>query len=137
MSTTTTSLIEAVWREESGRVIATLTRLTRDLSLAEELAQEALLSAMEKWPTTGVPKNPCAWLITTGKNRALDLLRKRRLVARKGEELKEIGATSVNGAAIEDAMDEPISDDMLRLVFISCHPVLPMEARVALTLRVP
>ncbi len=129
--------IEAVFRIESARLIAGLARLVRDVGLAEELAQEAMLTALERWPETGVPDNPGAWLMTTAKNRALDLLRKNRRVEDKHHDLgRELDAQQQDGALrIEEAADDDIGDDLLRLVFTSCHPVLSTDARVTLTLR--
>jgi len=133
--------IEAVFRIESARLIAGLARIVRDVGLAEELAQEALVTALERWPATGVPDNPGAWLMTTAKNRAIDELRRNQLLTRKHQELgQEIDAEQTREAAdmlsrIEHALDDEIGDDLLRLVFTACHPVLPTEARVALTLR--
>src|SRR6202521_2371174 len=129
--------IEAVWRIESARLIAGLTRIVRDVGVAEELAQDALVVALEKWPETGVPNNPGAWLMGTAKHRAIDLIRRNTRLERKQEELghdleieQELGVPDV-----EAALDEDVSDDLLRLVFIACRPVLSPEARVALTLR--
>jgi RNA polymerase sigma factor (sigma-70 family) len=129
--------IDAVWRIESPRLIAGLARLVRDVGLAEELAQDALVTALERWPETGVPDNPGAWLMTAAKNRALDQLRQRKMAARKHEELgRDLDAREGAGADdIEAAVDDDIGDDLLRLVFTACHPVLSTEARVALTLR--
>jgi len=133
--------IEAVFRIESARLIAGLVRMVRDVGLAEELAQEALVSALERWPAAGVPDNPGAWLMATAKNRAIDELRRNRRLLRKHEELgHEIDAEQMRDAAdllarIERDLDDDIGDDLLRLVFTSCHPVLSTEARVALTLR--
>jgi len=125
--------IDAVWRIESARVIAGLARMVRDVGLAEELAQDALLAALEQWPVEGVPRNPGAWLMATGKRRAIDFIRReqnlRKKVAILGQELDPLGAAPVDVDAPE------IDDDLLRLVFVSCHPVLSTEARVALTLR--
>jgi RNA polymerase sigma-70 factor, ECF subfamily len=129
--------IEAVWRIESARLIAGLARVVRDVGLAEELAQEALVKALEVWGESGVPDNPGAWLMATAKNRAIDELRRGQLLARKHEELgrdleeKQAATTP----AIEEALDDDVGDDLLRLVFTACHPVLSTEARVALTLR--
>jgi RNA polymerase sigma-70 factor (ECF subfamily) len=129
--------IEAVWRIESARLIAGLTRIVRDVGVAEELAQDALVAALERWPESGVPDNPGAWLMGTAKHRAIDLIRRRVTLERKHEQLgheleiqEEIGVPD-----IEAGIDEDVGDDLLRLVFISCHPVLSSEARVALTLR--
>jgi RNA polymerase sigma-70 factor (ECF subfamily) len=129
--------IDAVWRIESARLIAGLTRLVRDVGLAEELAQDALVTALERWPEAGIPENPGAWLMTTAKNRALDRLRRTKLAERKHEALGfEIEALQQAAAPDLDAvLDDDVGDDLLRLVFISCHPVLPTESRVALTLR--
>jgi RNA polymerase sigma-70 factor (ECF subfamily) len=117
--------------------VAGLARMVRDVGLAEELAQDALVTALERWPETGVPDNPGAWLMTAAKNRALDQLRQRKMAARKHEELgRDVGAREATGAEeIEEAVDDDIGDDLLRLVFAACHPVLSTEARVALTLR--
>ena len=129
--------IDAVWRIESARIIAGLTRLVRDIGLAEELAQDALLAALEHWPTSGIPENPGAWLMATAKNRALDHLRRDKLLARKHEELghelelRQEMSEPDPGAALDD----DVGDDLLRLMFTACHPVLATEARVALTLR--
>ena len=128
--------IDAVWRIESARVIAGLARMVRDVGLAEELAQDAMVTALERWPVTGVPDNPGAWLMTTAKNRALDRLRHARLVERKHEEIGHAPPAEHDAlAALEAAIDGDPGDDLLRLVFTACHPVLPPEARVALTLR--
>ena len=129
--------IDAVWRIESARVIAGLTRIVRDVGLAEDLAQDAFLAALERWPESGVPDNPGAWLMATAKNRAIDRLRRRELVERKHQELgRELEARQeLTVADFESAIDDDIGDDLLRLAFISCHPVLSAEARVALTLR--
>ena len=128
--------IEAVWRIESSRVIAALTRLTRDISLAEDLAQEALVAALEQWPQSGVPDNPAAWLTTTARRRAIDLFRRNAVAGRKHEQLgRELEALEQIAPDLDAALDNIISDDLLRLIFISCHPVLPDESRAALTLR--
>ena len=129
--------IEAVFRIESARLIAGLARMVRDVGLAEELAQEALVSALERWPESGVPDNPGAWLMATAKNRAIDELRRDKRLERKHEELgHDLDAERADSvSAVEDAIDDDIGDDLLRLIFTSCHPVLPTEARVALTLR--
>ncbi|HTC22693.1 MAG TPA: sigma-70 family RNA polymerase sigma factor, partial [bacterium] len=129
--------IEAVWRIESARIIAALARMTRDVGLAEDFAQEALVAALEKWPQTGIPENPGAWLMTASKNRALDLFRRKAMLERKHNELgKELDERMERAwEEFGEGMDDDIGDDMLRLVFISCHPVLPPEGRVALTLR--
>jgi RNA polymerase sigma factor (sigma-70 family) len=128
--------IEAVWRIESARVIAGLTRLTRDVGLAEDLAQEALVAALEQWPQSGVPDNPAAWLTATAKRRAIDLFRRNAVAQRKHEELaRELEALEQTSPNLDSTLDNTISDDLLRLVFIACHPILPTESRVALTLR--
>jgi RNA polymerase sigma-70 factor (ECF subfamily) len=129
--------IEAVWRIESARLIAGLTRIVRDVGLAEELAQDALVAALERWPESGVPDNPGAWLMATAKHRAIDALRRGKRLDAKHEQLAR--ELELDGGAVEEdlaaAIDEPIEDDLLRLVFITCHPVLSRDARVALTLR--
>jgi RNA polymerase sigma factor (sigma-70 family) len=133
--------IEAVWRIESAKVIAGVARLVRDVGLAEELAQDALVAALEHWPRDGVPDNPGAWLMATGKNRALDKLRQDALHARKHEELgADLEALQAHVVpdfvdALGAAREDDIGDDLLRLIFTACHPVLSTEARVALTLR--
>jgi RNA polymerase sigma factor (sigma-70 family) len=130
-------VIDAVWRIESARLIAGLARIVRDVGLAEELAQDALVAALERWPETGIPDNPGAWLMATAKHRAIDLFRRNKLLERKHEELgRELKTQQDLSMANFDIPDEhEISDDLLRLVFVSCHPVLSTEARVALTLR--
>jgi RNA polymerase sigma-70 factor, ECF subfamily len=129
--------IDAVWRIESARLIAGLARMVRDVGLAEELAQDALVAALERWPESGVPDNPGAWLMTTAKNRALDVLRRGRTTERKHDELRhDIEAERGTSAPdAEAAADDDVGDDLLRLVFAACHPVLSTDARVALTLR--
>jgi RNA polymerase sigma factor (sigma-70 family) len=129
--------IDAVWRIESAKLIAGLARMVRDVGLAEDLAQDALVAALERWPETGVPDNPGAWLMTTAKRRAIDLLRKRTLHERKeGQIAHEIEAQLESSVPdLDEAIDDQVGDDLLRLVFTCCHPVLTMEARVALTLR--
>jgi len=128
--------IDAVWRIESARLIAGLARIVRDVGLAEELAQDALVVALEQWPESGVPANPGAWLMATAKHRALDRLRKHKLVARKHEEIaRSLEADALETPDLDAALDDDIGDDLLRLVFTACHPVLSTEARVALTLR--
>ena len=128
--------IEAVWRIESARVIAGLTRLTRDVGLAEDLAQEALVAALEQWPQSGVPDNPAAWLTATAKRRAIDLFRRNAVAERKHEELaRELEALEQTLPDLDATLDNALSDDLLRLVFIACHPILPTESRAALTLR--
>jgi RNA polymerase sigma factor (sigma-70 family) len=128
--------IEAVWRIESARLIGGLTRMVRDVGLAEDLAQEALVSALERWPTTGIPDNPGAWLMETAKNRAIDQLRRGQLHDRKRDEIvgdARGGSPETSDQAAD--LDDSVGDDLLRLVFIACHPVLSTDARVALTLR--
>jgi RNA polymerase sigma-70 factor (ECF subfamily) len=130
--------IEAVWRIESARLIAGLARMVQDVGLAEELAHDALVTALERWPESGVPDNPGAWLMATAKNRALDHLRRGKRLERKHEELgREIGDQTAGSAAadLEAAIDDDVGDDLLRLMFTACHPVLSTDARVALTLR--
>ena len=135
-TTDTHRAIETVWRIESARVIAGLTRIVRDVGVAEELAQDALVAALEKWPEAGIPENPGAWLMGTAKHRAIDFLRRSTLVDRKHEDLgREMAEREMQVPDLAAAMDDHFGDDMLRLVFISCHPVLSTEARVALTLR--
>ena len=128
--------VEAVWRIESARVIAGLTRLTRDVGLAEDLAQEALLAALEQWPRTGVPEKPGAWLTATAKRRAIDLFRRNSLLDRKHQELgREFEIREMTPPDFDSALDDDVGDDLLKLIFISCHPVLSIEAQLALTLR--
>jgi RNA polymerase sigma factor (sigma-70 family) len=128
--------IEAVWRIESARVIATLARLTRDVGLAEDLAQDALLAALEQWPQSGVPENPGAWLIATAKHRAIDHLRRNTRLEQKLAQLApEIAEKEQAVPDYVTAIDDNVGDDLLRLVFISCHPVLSTDAQFALTLR--
>jgi RNA polymerase sigma factor (sigma-70 family) len=136
-ATDTHRAIDAVWRIESARLIAGLTRMVRDVGLAEDLAQDALVAALERWPASGIPEKPGAWLMATAKHRAIDLLRRDKMLERKhvevGYELETRQETAVSD--LDAAMDDQVGDDLLRLVFISCHPVLTREARVALTLR--
>jgi RNA polymerase sigma factor (sigma-70 family) len=129
--------IEAIWRIEAARLIAGLARIVRDVGVAEDLAQEALVAALERWPEAGIPDRPGAWLMATAKHRAIDHLRRRTLLERKHEELgRELELErDLAVSDLEDAIDDHIGDDLLRLVFIACHPVLSTEARVALTLR--
>ena len=140
-SAATHRAIEAVWKIESAKIIATLVRMVRDVGLAEELAQDALVIALEQWPEKGIPDNPGAWLTTAAKRRALDRLRRGQLADRKfaqfGDELDARGenVTPDFSVALAARMDTQIDDDLLRLVFIACHPVLSTDARVALTLR--
>src|SRR6516165_1804719 len=136
MATHTYRAIDAVWRIESAKIIAGLTRVVRDVGLAEELAQDALVAALERWPESGIPENPGAWLMATAKHRAIDVLRRNQLLERKHQELGyELEAQEMTVPDMEAAIDDEVGDDLLRLVFISCHPVLSREARVALTLR--
>ncbi|WP_018413276.1 RNA polymerase sigma factor [Methyloversatilis thermotolerans] len=130
--------LDAVWRIESARIIGALTRLVRDVGIAEELAQDALVVALEQWPVKGVPDNPGAWLTTTARNRALDLLRHRGMQAAKADALTwEIETQMQDGAPPppDAGFDNPLGDDVLRLIFITCHPVLSVDAQVALTLK--
>src|ERR1051325_11109856 len=137
MAVETHRAIDAVWTIESAKLIAGLTRIVRDVGLAEDLAQDALVAALERWPESGVPDNPGAWLMATAKHRAIDALRRGKLVERKHEQVGyEIEVQQE--AAVPDldaAIDDNVGDDLLRLIFMSCHPVLSVEARVALTLR--
>lgn len=129
--------IEATWRIESAKVIAALTRRVGDVGLAEELAQEALLAALEQWPTAGVPRNPAGWLVRVGIRRGIDQWRRAdRFAAREGELTRDLEARQEREAAtVADRLDDPVGDDLLGLIFLACHPVLATEARVALTLR--
>ncbi len=133
--------VEAVWRIESAKIIATLARTLRDVGLAEELAQDALVAALEQWPKDGVPDNPAAWLTATAKHHAIDLIRRKALHERKRDAITweietQLADTAPDiEAAIEAGFDDPIGDDLLRLIFIACHPVLSTQARVTLTLR--
>jgi RNA polymerase sigma factor (sigma-70 family) len=128
--------IAAVWRIESARVIATLARMVRDVGVAEELAQDALVAALEQWPKSGIPENPGAWLTATAKHRAVDYFRRNALIESKHEILgRELAERERAVPDLAAAMDDNIGDDLLRLVFVACHPVLSTEARVALTLR--
>jgi RNA polymerase sigma factor (sigma-70 family) len=128
--------IEAVWRIESARLIAGLARIVRDVGLAEELAQDALVIALKQWPENGVPENPGAWLMATAKHRAIDLFRRDKLMARKHAEIgRDLESLQETPPDLDAALDDDIGDDLLRLIFTACHPVLSTEARVALTLR--
>lgn len=129
--------IDAVWREESPKVVAALMRMVRDLDLAEELAQDALVTALERWPDAGLPDNPGAWLMATAKHRAIDHLRRHQLRLRKHAQIAQEldGLHDELHAAREEALDDDIGDDLLRLIFVACHPILSVEARTALTLR--
>ena len=138
MATTDTHrAIDTVWRMESGKIIGGLARIVRDVGLAEELAQDALLTALERWPESGIPDNPGAWLMAAAKNRALDYFRRNKLLERKHEELgRELELQQeVAQLDFDAALDGDIGDDLLRLMFTACHPVLSTEGRVALTLR--
>src|SRR5215469_12762514 len=136
-STPTHRAIDAVWRMESAKIIAGLTRILRDVGMAEELAQDALVAALEQWPQSGVPDSPGAWLMAAAKNRAIDTWRRKKLLERKHQELgREMEAQQETAMPdLDAAIDDHVGDDLLRLIFISCHPVLSREARVALTLR--
>src|SRR3954468_23828629 len=138
MSSATHRTIDAIWRIESAKVIAGLARMVRDVGLAEDAAQDALVAALEQWPESGVPENPGAWLMATAKHRAIDRLRHSEMADRKHEELARDLATR-GGASVEPDLaaevDDQIGDDLLSLVFTTCHPVLSTDARVALTLR--
>jgi RNA polymerase sigma factor (sigma-70 family) len=133
--------VEAVWRIESAKIIAGLARVLRDVGLAEEFAQDALVAALEQWPQRGVPEHPAAWLTATAKNRAIDWIRHRSMRARKQDSLTHEIETQLDDArtnleaSVDAAFEDPIGDDLLRLMFIACHPVLSREARTALTLR--
>jgi RNA polymerase sigma factor (sigma-70 family) len=128
--------IDAVWRIESPRLIASLARIVRDIGVAEDLAQDALVAALEQWPTSGVPDNPGAWLMAAAKHRAIDHFRRSMRLERKHEELgRELAIKEAAMPDFDSALDDDVGDDLLRLVFVSCHPVLSTEARVALTLR--
>jgi len=137
MTTDIHRAIDAVWRIEAPRLIAALARMVREVSLAEDLAQDALVAAMEQWPESGIPDNPGAWLMATAKHRAIDNFRRKKVLERKHQELgREMDARQETAVAeLEKAIDDDVGDDLLRLVFVACHPVLAPEARVALTLR--
>jgi RNA polymerase sigma factor (sigma-70 family) len=128
--------IDAVWRIESARLIAGLARIVRDVGLAEEMAQDALVAALEQWPESGVPDNPGAWLMAVARRRAIDLVRRNQLLQRKHQQLaREFEGRQDETSDLDTALDDDIGDDLLRLMFMACHPVLPSEGRVALTLR--
>lgn len=133
----THAAVEAVWRIEASRLIAGLARITRDVSLAEDLAQEALLAAFRQWPEDGVPRNPGAWLMAAAKRRALDGFRRTNMLDRNHAELGRTFEAEQDEAVgqLEDRLDDDVGDDLLRLIFTACHPVLPPESQVALTLR--
>jgi len=136
-ATDTHRAIEAIWRIESARLIAGLARFVRDVGVAEDLAQDAFVTALEKWPVTGIPERPGAWLMATAKHRGIDVLRRSKLNGRKEEDVvREIEALRERNAPDPDAaLDDDVGDDLLRLIFTACHPALSMESRVALTLR--
>jgi RNA polymerase sigma factor (sigma-70 family) len=136
VATDTHRAIDAVWRIESPRLIAGLARIVRDVGVAEDLAQDALVAALEQWPKSGVPDNPGAWLMAAAKHRAIDHFRRNTRLERKHEELgRELATKEMVVPDLNAALDDDVGDDLLRLVFVSCHPVLSTEARVALTLR--
>src|SRR5882724_632982 len=136
MSTDPHRTIDAVWRIESPRLIAGLARIVRDVGVAEDLAQDALVAALEQWPNSGVPDNPGAWLMAAAKHRAIDYFRRNALLNRKHEDLaREFAAKEMAVPDLNRALDDDVGDDLLRLIFVSCHPVLTTEARLALTLR--
>lgn len=135
-TTDTHRAIDAVWKIEAPRLIAVLTRMVRDVGLAEDLAQDVLVAALQQWPESGVPENPGAWLMTAAKRRAIDYFRRNAMLERKHAEIgRDLEEQEKAVPDLESALDDPVGDDLLRLVFISCHPVLSTEARVALTLR--
>jgi RNA polymerase sigma factor (sigma-70 family) len=128
--------IDAVWRIESPRIVAALTRMTRDVGVAEDLAHDALVSALEQWPGEGIPRNPGAWLMAAAKHRAIDFFRRSRMAGDKHAEIgRDLHAEQNRTPDFDTALDDEVGDDLLRLMFIACHPVLSLEARVALTLR--
>ena len=136
MSADAHGAIDAVWRIESPKLIAALTRMVRDVGIAEDLAQDALVAALEQWPGDGIPRNPGAWLMQAAKHRAIDFFRRNRMLDEKHTEIGRSLETDQHKAPdFDSALDDNVGDDLLRLVFISCHPVLSTEARVALTLR--
>ncbi len=128
--------IEAIWRIESARLIAGLARVVGDIATAEELAQDALVAALEQWPAEGVPERPGAWLMGTAKHRAIDLIRRRKTLERKHEEIGRDVERVQEGLGMYTAVDEDVGDDLLGLIFLACHPVLSKDARVAITLRI-
>ena len=134
-ATDTHRAIDAVWRIESPKLIAALTRIVRDVGTAEDLAHDTLVTALEQWPGTGIPRNPGAWLMAAGKRRAIDVFRRNRMIERKHEELGYELDVTPEAIDLDAALDDDIGDDLLRLMFTACHPVLSVEARVALTLR--
>ncbi|HKY87704.1 MAG TPA: RNA polymerase sigma factor [Pseudorhodoplanes sp.] len=135
-ATDTHRAIRAVFKIESAKLIASLTRVTRDIGQAEELAQDALVAALERWPETGIPEKPAAWLLATARNRAIDNLRRKKVFERKHEEIgRDLESDQMATPDLDAALDDDIGDDLLRLIFTACHPVVPAEGRVALTLR--
>ena len=135
-ATDTQRAIETVWKMESAKVIAGLTRMVRDVGLAEDLAHDALVSALEQWPGSGIPRNPAAWLMAAAKHRAIDHFRRHKMLERKHQELgHELETQQESIPDFDAALDDDVGDDVLRLIFTACHPVLSTEARVALTLR--
>jgi RNA polymerase sigma factor (sigma-70 family) len=136
MTTDTQLAIDAVWRIESPKLIASLTRMVRDIGLAEDLAQDALVAALEQWPRDGIPRNPGAWLMATAKRRAIDDFRRKKRLQAKTEELgRDLEIRQDTESEMDEALDDDIGDDLLRLMFVACHPLLSTDARVALTLR--
>ena len=134
--TDTHRAIDAVWRIESPKIVAALTRMTRDVGVAEDLAQDALVAALEQWPGEGIPRNPGAWLMAAAKHRAIDFFRRGRMAGDKHAEIgRDLHAEQNRTPDFDSALDDDVGDDLLRLMFIACHPVLSLEARVALTLR--
>src|ERR1041384_3259150 len=129
--------IETVWKIESPRLIAAIARVTRDIGIAEELAQDALVAALERWPEEGIPQSPAPWLMTVAKRRAIDSLRRGQMLVQKHEEIGRSLQQQQQrlGEAMDQALDQIINDDVLRLIFTACHPVLAVEGRIALTLR--
>jgi RNA polymerase sigma-70 factor (ECF subfamily) len=129
--------VETVWKTESTRLIAAIARVTRDIAIAEELAQDALVTALDRWPEEGIPENPGAWLMTAAKRRAIDSLRRGRMLVEKHEEVaRDLEWQQQQlGDALEHSLDQVIDDDILRLIFTACHPIVPVESRIALTLR--
>ena len=135
-ATETQRTIETVWKMESAKVIAGLARIVRDVGVAEDLAQDALVSALEQWPSSGIPRNPAAWLMAAAKHRAIDHFRRHKMLERKHQELGyELETQQETVPDLDAVLDDDVGDDMLRLIFTACHPVLSTEARVALTLR--
>ena len=124
----------AIWRIESPRLVARLARMVRDVDLAEEIAQDVFVEALEQWEVTGLPDNPGGWLATAARHRAIDAFRRARTIGRKHDDLARETPSAVP-ADFDEAVDDVLGDDLLRLVFVACHPVLPQEGRVALTLR--